>query len=299
MRALMTVGLLIGAAVGGIAQAPQPGANPETWKPARTPHGQPDFQGVWHRLGAGVREQGVTYPPVNVNDDIPYPQLFQQSNTGDVQNVVKAPSLPTGIVDPPDQKLPWRPEAAAKRQRIMDRIQDPTNFENLDPSIYCMPTGVPRSGPGLYQFLQTQDKVVLVYEYMHIYRIIPLDKRPHVSPNIRLFMGNPRGHWEDDTLVVETTNFTGKNWHDLVGTYTSDGHRTIERFRLVNPDTIEYRVTVDDPKLFTKPWTVAGSFVRAAKGNELMENSCVEGTFIGKQVENSLHAVRDKIKVKP
>jgi hypothetical protein len=120
-----------------------------------------------------------------------------------------------------------------------------------------------------------------------------------VSPAIRLWQGNSRGRWDGNTLVVETTNFNGRHWFDLVGHIQSDAMRTTERFTLVDLDTIKYEVTVDDPKLYTRPWTVAGAFVRMQKepdGREIepFEYACAEGSR--GQIEATLHAVKDKLK---
>ena len=141
--------------------------------------------------------------------------------------------------------------------------------------------GVPRGGPGGIQILQIPGHVVLFLEYDHVSRVIPVDGRPHIRPDIRLFMGDSVGRWEGTTLVVDTTNFTGRTWYDMVGTIQSDALHTTERFTPVDANTIEYVVTVDDPKLFTRPWTFAGGFTRAQQDGmqttELYEYACAEG----------------------
>lgn len=264
----------------------------------RTADGQPDIQGVWGRYGLETREKGVEYPEVRPGgrpeehggsreDNPPYPLIFGDSGRVPPLHPQSARQRGAGgIVDPADGRLPWRPEAAAKRQEIMAHMLDAPSLEFVDPHIRCMPPGVPRGGAGANQFLQTAGKVIILSEYDHIYRVINLDGRPHVGAAIRLFMGNSRGRWEGSTLIVETTNFTGRTWYDMFGTYQSDALRTVERFTVVDPDTLAYEVLVDDPKLFTKSWKVAGGFYRAERGYELMEFACAEGLRF--QLENSL-----------
>lgn len=285
-------------------QAAKPAAGPTaSWTPPRTPDGQPDMQGIWSRPSINFREEGVKYPAANAGpdgqNDIPYPELWQRSNSGDLRDVSRRVQLPVGIVDPPDKKLPWRPEAFARRARTMEYGVAPRSLLEMDPFAYCAPPAPPRMGAGVFQIRQTRGKVFLMPEYDHLYRIIPLDGRPHVSPAIRLWQGNSRGRWEGNTLVIETTNFNGRHWFDLVGHIQSDAMRTTERLTLVDPDTIKYEFTVDDPKLYTKPWTAAGVFVRMPKepdGREIepLEYACAEGSR--GQIEASLHAVKDKLK---
>ena len=250
-----------------------------------------------------MREPDVTYPGGNPapdgKTDIAYPELFQLSNSGALKGTRRRVQLPSGIIDPPDRKLPWRPEAKAKRQLTMDQGGAPTTFEGVDPFVYCAPPAPPRMGAGVFSIRQPRGKVMLMPEYDHLYRIIPLDGRPHVSSAIKLWQGNSRGRWEGDTLVVETTNLNGRHWFDLVGHIQSDGMRTTERFTLVDPDTIKYELTVTDLKLYTRPWTAAGVFTRMEKesnGREIepFEYACAEGSR--GQMENSLHAVKDKLK---
>jgi hypothetical protein len=155
--------------------------------------------------------------------------------------------------------------------------------------------GVPRGG-GAVQILQIPGSVVLFAEYDHVYRIIPLDGRPHVGRDIRLFMGDSIGRWEGATLVVETTNFTGRSWYNMLGTIQSDVLHTIERFTPVDANTIEYLVTIDDSKLFTRPWTFAGAYTRMRADGmqtaELFEAACAEGSrAIEQSMERPGHPV--------
>jgi hypothetical protein len=279
------------------AQAPTPTPTPRggtsTWTPARTPDGQPDIQGIWEG-GASFQDKGALNVEINVGPSdcnragqsavntpcAAYPALWttaQRSGT-----IGSQPTGPRrGLIDPPDGKLPWKGEGRAKYEDIVRNLYDPPTLTYLDPHARCMLPGVPRGGPGAIQFLQIPGHVVLFLEYDHVSRIIPVDGRPHVGKDIRLYMGDSVGRWEGTTLVVDTTNFTGKTWYDMVGTIQSDALHTIERFTPVDANTIEYAVTIDDPKLFTRPWTFAGGFTRVrAEGmqtTELYEYACAEG----------------------
>jgi len=122
-----------------------------------------------------------------------------------------------------------------------------------------------------YQIVQTPEHVMILMEMMHDVRIIPLDGRPHLPSDVRLWMGDSRGHWEGDTLVVDTTNFT-----DKTGIQGSDENlHVIERFTRVDANTILYNFTIEDPTTFVRPWTAELPFV-AAPG-PIYEYACHEG----------------------
>jgi hypothetical protein len=144
-----------------------------------------------------------------------------------------------GFIDVPNGKLPWTPEGVAKRQDILDHFYDPPSLQYLDSAVRCMPQGLPRGGPGYYQFLQIPGSVVLLQEFNHVSRIVPVDGRPHLGSDIRRFIGDSVGHWEGTTLVVDTTNFIGGGWYDLVGTPWTDALHMIERFKIVDANTID------------------------------------------------------------
>ena len=141
----------------------------------------------------------------------------------------------------------------------------------------------PRAYNNNTQILQAPGYVVLLLEQIHEVRIIPLDGRAHVSPNIRQWMGDSRGHWEGQTLVVDTINFAGKvsalqPWADF-NSVSGSGEtlHLVERFTPVDADTIAYQVTVDDPKMYTRPWTVA--FPMTKTQDQMYEYACHEGNY--------------------
>jgi hypothetical protein len=185
------------------------------------------------------------------------------------------------IVDPPDGKIPaytpagqQRRAAGAKATNMRtppDRAQDMTTFQR------CITFGVPMPRPGpftsYYQIVQSPGYVVIVMEAIHDARIIPLDGRPHLPQNIRTWNGDSVGHWEGQTLVVDTTNFSPKD--DFMG--AAENLHLVERFTRVAPDEIRYEMTVDDPTTWTRPWT---AMLRLKHTDEkIFEIACHEGNF--------------------
>ncbi len=185
------------------------------------------------------------------------------------------------IVDPPDGKIPpltpQAQKAVSARVAVSQRPAGGPEDRGLPERCILWPT----AGPPMlssaynnnYQILQTPGYVVIFIEMIHDVRIIPLDGRPHLPGNIRQWMGDPRGHWEGNTLVVDSTNFTAKN--PFRG---SDRNlHLIERFTRTDPDTILYRFTVDDPTAFTRTWT--GEVPLTKTPGPIYEYACHEGNY--------------------
>jgi hypothetical protein len=174
------------------------------------------------------------------------------------------------IVDPPDGKLPLQEWARAEQQR---RVTPERGYD--DPTAHCFVAGVPRSmyAPSPIQIMQPPGYVVLLFERMS-WRTIPVDGRPHIPDSIRLWQGDSLGRWEGDTLVVVTANLNGKTWLNEVGEIVSHAERVVERFTPVDATTIDYRATVTDPLVYTRPWTIA--FPLKRQKEELLEIACHE-----------------------
>ena len=205
------------------------------------------------------------------------------------------------IVDPPHGRLPeltpWAQRQADGLVAVRNSLSYPATWE--EPSVFerCITRGLPASMmPGFYnhnyQILQTPDYVVIYAEMIHDARVIPLDGRPQLDPAVRQWMGDSRGRWEGDTLVVETANFTGKVYERRVSNTVfgaSREMRVVERFRRVDGDTLDYRFTVTDPRTFAAPWTAA--IPMTTLDGPIIEYACHEGNY---SMENMLRGARNK-----
>ena len=259
----------------------------ETW-PSRTADGQPDMQGVWANKIPG---QGLmSLEPLSYLKTIGLPQRKgpggpggNNPRTGPPPNVDALGGL---LQDPPDHILPYQPWAKARRDAIMKDSNLPTPAQ-MDPHTRGWPAGVPRlnyysshegDGGGPIQILQPPGYVVFFYEVQHEFRIVPVDGRPHVGQDIKLWMGDSRGRWEGNTLVVDVTNQNDSTRFNIIGDFHSDAMRMTERWTFVDRDTIDYKATIDDPKVYTRPWTIGGvTHTRGKPGEQLMEYAGVEG----------------------
>jgi hypothetical protein len=182
------------------------------------------------------------------------------------------------ITDPPDGRLPeLTPQAKERRAADAEyrRLHPADGPEDLPLSHRCMTFGVPRLGAGYnsyFQIFQAPDHVAIGQEMIHDVRLIPLDGRPHVDSSVRQWHGDPRGHWEGDTLVVETTNFSEKSRFQG---FSSENLRVVERYTRMGPKTIQWDVTVNDPSVWTKPWTA--TVLLRSTPDPIYEMACHEG----------------------
>ncbi len=257
----------------------------------KLPDGQPNMQGMYTRTGVKALEAEPPFNPIdpgeknpfsvsNREDGLgPYPRIFGQGG-----NVLRGGQQRTqrrlGIVFPENRKLPWRPEEDAKRRQFLLEMNPAKDLRHIELNSRCALPGLfeGEDGNNPYTILQASGKVVIVYDYNHTSREIDLTRREHLGKNIRLFMGDSIGHWEGNTLVVDTTNFNGRVAYSREIPYLSEDLHTIERFTIADDNTIDYEVTIEDPKLFTGPWKVAGYFSRVAQGVESLEFACAEGS---------------------
>lgn len=227
----------------------------KTFDPPRTPDGRPNFQGFWSRIGARNAE--------NIEE---HPEGHDGSG---------GKSL---IVDPPNGRIPYQPWAAAKVEGHFATYWNPVQ--------YCMPDSPPKQAyaAGTFQIIQTPGHVFVLEEQLRTYRIIPTEARPHVSASLHLFMGDSRAHWEGNTLVVDVTNVKDRVWLDHVGNFYSESVHVVERWTMFHPDVVHYQATVDDPRVYTRPWTMAFGWRRNTEaGYEMLESACWEGVQGGLQ----------------
>ena len=250
------------ASLAGQGAAPKPQASPRPWPPVARPDGQPDVQGAWRPVLGGT--QSLDPAKSGAAD-------FQERLTG----VVKL--NPSRIVDPPDGHIPYQPWAAALQKGLAGVYENPTRPEHIDTQTRCLVPGVPR----MYYFptfriLQPAGSVVFVWDEYHVFRVVPLDGRPHVGAGVKLWMGDGRGRWDGNTLIVDTTNLKAKSRLDVIGDFFSDKAHIVERFIFVGADTMNYEATITDPTVFTRPWTMRVA-QRRMPDDEFWEWACHEG----------------------
>ena len=260
----------------------------------RTSWGDPDFRGHWVAGTSAPMENPIQDAWQLTEEEFrryPTAQFFPDHEAAPGMQRMER----TMIVDPPDGRIPLQDWAIEKRVEIMAN-QD--QLEHLDPRVKCLPAALPRGnlpvGYNSYQFLQVPGAVIILYEWNHHTRYIPLDGSDHVAAPIELGMGDSRGRWEGDTLVVDVTNFTDNTWvtghgaapEGAPGTAINTGHgvihstdlHVVERYTLKDADTIRYEATITDPQVFTQPWTISyDAFNRAPEGHILYEYACHEG----------------------
>jgi len=288
----------------------------------RTPDGHPELQGVWtnssltplERIREFEGRQSITeaeataYEKHNLEqnnsdrrdagaeaDVGSYNELF--FDRGRSLARIGQSIRTSFIIDPPDGKVPPLTPEAQKRMgaiRAYGRLHpadEPKDRSLAERCIYWRTSGPPMlPGPynNLYQIYQTPGHVMILSEMIHEVRVIPLDGRPHLAANIRKWMGDSVGHWEGDTLVVDTTNFTEKTRFQG----SSENLHLIERFRRLDANTIDYKFTVDDPTSFTKPWTAELPF-NASRG-PIYEYACHEGNYALVDILAGARAVEKK-----
>jgi hypothetical protein len=197
------------------------------------------------------------------------------------------------LVDPePGPRIPYQAWARAKRRELLENIFAPTRVIDIEPEDRCALQGVPRINyRSEFQILQSPGLVTILYSWNHSYRAIPLDGRPHLPPQVKLYNGDSRGHWEGNTLVVDVTNLDDETWFDAHGSFHSDALHVVERWTVIDANTIDYEATMQDPAVFTRPWTIAYPLNRMKDANyEVYEEACVEGN--GHSVEATLGAGR-------
>jgi hypothetical protein len=284
-------------------------SSPKKWTPPRSADGHPDLGGMWSNAGIVPLERPKDLADKRTFTEQEYAEyekkVFRQSDrdrpgqTGVGtyngfwwdQGTKLAPNRNTSlIVDPSDGRIPPLTPVAQKRAQddrayarehpadgpedrpLMDRcLLFPTTGPPMLPSFY---NGTPY-GPLTtnYQIVQTHDYLAIFIEHNHESRVIPLDGRPHLPPNVRQWLGDSRGHWEGDTLVIDTTNFTGKT--KFKG--ADENLHLTERFTRSGPDTLKYSFTIDDPTAFTASWTA--EYPMIASNDRIYEYACHEGNY--------------------
>ena len=236
------------------------------WKPPLTTDGQPNIMGQW-----GQASDIITY---SIED----PERDRAEHTA-ISG--QRPMVGRPIIDPIDGKIPYQPWAADLAKFLYEQHVKPSKPEYLDPISRGFQEGIPRINyQGAFQILQQKGVILINYDYGHAYRVIYLDNRPHPAQNIKLWMGDSRGHWEGNTLVVDVANNTDQTWFQIVGSVHSDELRMVEKWTAVSDKHIVYLVTLTDPRVYTQPWTLRVDMLRQ-KPEESWENAVWEGNMLG------------------
>jgi hypothetical protein len=233
----------------------------------RTSDGKPDLTGVWQ----GGNGRRGTWEDANSGLGV--------GGTGLDPSAPANPASQQVIKDP----APYQPWAAK-------RVLESFNRRGIDdPAALCLPLGVPRIAlVGLFpiQIVQTEKQVLILYEYMSVYRVIPLNAE-HPDDVVPSYMGDSVGRWEGDTLVVDVIGLNDKTWLTGTGTFHSDALHVTERYTRVDKDQINYDVTMEDPKVLTEPWTIHATLMHR-EGTRLREYVCAENNLTPERYEHLL-----------
>ena len=226
----------------------------EAYKAPRTADGKPDLNGIWQALNTA-------------NWDI----QEHAARPGQVVALGAVGAVPAGLGVVEGNEIPYLPAAAAKKTE---------NFENrltADPEIKCYLPGVPRAAymPYPFQIVQTPNYILMAYEYAGATRTIYMDKAPPSPADS--WMGHSVGHWDGDTLVVDVTSLNDQTWFDRAGNFHSDALHVVERYTPLSPGALAYEATIEDPKVFSRPWKMSMPIYRHLEKNaQLLEFKCVE-----------------------
>ena len=255
MGLMMATGAVV--TVLSLAPIPAAGQTPATraqeYSPPRTPDGKPDLQGVWQVLNTAA---------------------------WDIQDHQARMGVPAGQGVVEGNEIPYQPWALAKKKENVEKRT------TADPETRCYLPGVPRITymPYPFQIVQAPEQVTILYEYVHAVRYIFTNGAQHPPGHIDWWLGDSRGRWEGDTLVVDIIHFNDETWFDRSGNFHSDALHVVERYTPTGPDHITYEVTIEDPKVFTRPWKMSMPLYRRQEKNvQLLEYECYA-------FENEFHA---------
>jgi hypothetical protein len=225
----------------------------QAFKAPRTADGKPNLTGIWQVMNTA-------------NWDL----QTHEARQGPVVSLGAAFAVPPGLGVVEGEEIPYLPAAAAKKK---------TNGENwmtLDPEVKCYMPGIPRATymPYPFQIVQSTNTVLMAYEFSTASRIIRMgttEKSPAPA-----WMGWSIGRWEGETLVIDVTDIEEKTWFDRAGNFHSDALHVVERYTMTDPNTLQYEATIEDPKVFSRPWKISMPIYRRQEKNaQLMEYKCV------------------------
>ena len=241
---LRFVAALILATFPLVSQLPAAAQAPGATTIPRARDGKPNLSGIWQVMNAAA---------------------------WDIQDHSAQKGIPAGQGAVDGNEIPYQPWALAKKRE---------NYENratLDPETHCYLPGVPRATymPFSFQIIQVPGLITILYEYVHATRYIYANGSQHPPNQIDSWMGDSRSHWEGDTLSVDLIHFNDQTWFDRAGNFHSDALHEIERYTFIDSDHINYTVTIEDPKVFTRPWNMNMILYRHTEKNfQLLDYEC-------------------------
>jgi hypothetical protein len=231
------------------------GAAAQEYRAPRNADGEPDLNGIWQALG-------------NAHWDV----RPHAARMGPVLEMGALGAVPAGLGVVDGGEIPYQPWAAEKQ------AQNLADWLRLDPAVKCYMPGIPRATymPFPFQIVQTKDFVLMAYEFATASRIVYMNQPDFESP-ADMWMGHSRGHWEGETLVIDVTSQVPDTWFDSSGNFHSEQLHVVERYTATSPYHLLYEVTIEDPKVFTRPWKMSMPLYRRVERDvQFLELKCVE-----------------------
>jgi hypothetical protein len=245
--------LLMVAAAAGALSIPAWGQAPQPYRAPRTADGKPNLTGIWQAINTA-------------NWDL----QTHEAKAGPVVSLGAAFAVPPGIGVVDGEEIPYQPAALEKKK------QNAANWVALDPEVKCYMPGIPRATyqPYPFQIVQSANTILMAYEFTSASRVIRMNSEEK-SP-APAWMGWNVGRWDGETLVVDVTDQMEETWFDRAGNFHSDAVHVVERFTAIDANTLNYEATIEDPKVFTRPWKISMPLYRRREPNaQLMEYKCV------------------------
>jgi hypothetical protein len=241
-------------AIAALTASSLAGQTPGAYRAPRTADGKPDLNGIWQALNTA-------------NWDI----QDHAAREGPIPSLGAAFSVPAGQGIVEGNEIPYQPWALKKK------AENAKDWVKLDPEVKCYLPGVPRATymPFPFQIVQTPTNILIAYEFASASRIVRFNSK--VESPTDSWMGWSRGRWEGETLVVDVTSLNDQTWFDRAGNFHSDALHVVERYTRTGPDVLSYEATIEDPKVFTRPWKIQMPLYRRLEKNaRILEYKCVE-----------------------
>ncbi len=226
----------------------------QAYRPPRTAHGTPDLSGIWQ-----------------ANNTANWNLEAHAAQAGPMFQLGAAFSIPPGVGVVEGGEIPYLPAALEKRNA------NRKDWVKLDPEVKCYMPGIPRATymPYPFQIVQAADNILFTYEFASASRVVRFN--PELKSPAPAWMGWSMGRWDGETLIIEVTDHMADTWFDRAGNHHSDALKVTERYTAIDPNTLQYEATIDDPQTFSRPWTISMPLYRRREPNmQLMEYKCVE-----------------------